>query len=101
MSYALLGASGSALDGERRLPGIVTAYAITDDFVTAVINARLDSEKLPERLTLKGAYGRGRAGAAGDPPHRAHGAAEPPAAADAERPDRLPRQGAAALQRRL
>ena len=36
------------------MPGIVTAYAITDDFVTAVINARLDSEKLPERLMLKG-----------------------------------------------
>ena len=43
------------LDGSDRFPGIVTAYAITDDFATAVINARLDSEKLPERLTLKGA----------------------------------------------
>jgi hypothetical protein len=32
----------------------VTAYAITDDFVTAVIDARQDSDKLPERLTLKG-----------------------------------------------
>ena len=53
MSYAAL-AVWLGLDGEHRVPGIVTAYAITDDFVTAVINARLDSEKLPERLMLKG-----------------------------------------------
>jgi len=53
LSYAGLGAL-LGLDGERRCTGIVTAYAITDDFVTAVINARLDSERLPERLTLKG-----------------------------------------------
>ena len=44
----------SAWMAQHRFPGIVTAYAITDDFVTAVINARQDSEKLPERLTLKG-----------------------------------------------
>jgi P-loop Domain of unknown function (DUF2791) len=53
LSYAWLGA-WLGLDGKRRFPGIVTAYAITDDFATAVINARLDSEKLPERLALKG-----------------------------------------------
>ena len=53
LSYAWL-AAWLGLDGKRRFPGIVTAYAITDDFATAVINARLDSEKLPERLTLKG-----------------------------------------------
>ena len=53
LSYAALGAL-LGLDGERRFPGIVTTYAITDDFVTAVINAREDHEKLPERLTLKG-----------------------------------------------
>jgi hypothetical protein len=53
LSYAWL-AAWLGLDGERRFPGIVIAYAITDDFATAVINARLDSEKLPERLTLKG-----------------------------------------------
>jgi hypothetical protein len=53
LSYAGLGAL-LGLDAERRCTGIVTAYAITDDFVTAVINARLDSERLPERLTLKG-----------------------------------------------
>jgi len=51
LSYAWL-AARLGLDGERRFPGIVTAYAITDDFATAVINARLDSEKLPERLAL-------------------------------------------------
>jgi len=53
LSYAWLGA-WLGLEGARRFPGIVTAYAITDDFATAVINARLDSEKLPERLALKG-----------------------------------------------
>jgi hypothetical protein len=53
LSYAVLGGL-LGLDGAHRFPGIVTAYAITDDFVTAVINARQDSEKLPERLTLKG-----------------------------------------------
>jgi len=53
LSYAWLG-TWLGLEGARRLPGIVTAYAVTDDFATAVINARLDSEKLPERLALKG-----------------------------------------------
>jgi hypothetical protein len=53
LSYAWLGA-WIGLTASRRFPGIVTAYAITDDFVAAVINARQDSEKLPERLTLKG-----------------------------------------------
>jgi hypothetical protein len=56
LSYAWLGA-WLGLDGKRRFPGIVSAYAITDDFVAAVINARLDSEKAPERLTLKGRAG--------------------------------------------
>ncbi len=53
LSYAWL-AAWLGLDGEHQFPGIVVAYAITDDFATAVINARLDSEKLPERLMLKG-----------------------------------------------
>lgn len=53
LSYAWL-AAWLGLEGARRVPGIVVAYAITDDFATAVINARLDSEKLPERLILKG-----------------------------------------------
>jgi hypothetical protein len=53
LSYAWLGA-WLGLDRGRRFAGIVSVYAITDDFATAVINARLDSEKLPERLMLKG-----------------------------------------------
>ncbi len=53
LAYAWL-ARWLGLAGTRPFPGIVAAYAITDDFATAVINARLDSEKLPERLRLKG-----------------------------------------------
>jgi hypothetical protein len=53
LSYAWL-AAWLGLDGTRRFPGIVTAYAITDDFAAAVIHPRLESEKAPERLTLKG-----------------------------------------------
>jgi len=45
---ALLG-----LEGARRLPGVVTAYAITDDFATAVINARLDPLPLAERASSR------------------------------------------------
>jgi P-loop Domain of unknown function (DUF2791) len=53
LSYAWI-AAWLGLDDARRFRGIVVAYAITDDFATAVINARIDSEKLPDRLTLKG-----------------------------------------------
>jgi hypothetical protein len=53
LAYAWLGA-WLGLDGKRRFPGIVTAYAITDDFAAAVIHPRLESDKAPERLTLKG-----------------------------------------------
>lgn len=53
LSYTWLG-FWLGLNGQRRFPGIVTAYAITDDFVAAVINARQDDEKSPERLMLKG-----------------------------------------------
>jgi P-loop Domain of unknown function (DUF2791) len=56
LSYAWL-AAWLGLDDARRFRGIVVAYAITDDFATAVIDARLDSEKLPDRLTLKGRTG--------------------------------------------
>lgn len=42
------------LDASVRVPGLVTVYAITDDFRAAVIEARGDAEKLPERLLLKG-----------------------------------------------
>lgn len=51
-SYAWL-ATWLGLEGARPFPGIVAAYAVTDDFATAVINARQDSETLPERLRLK------------------------------------------------
>ena len=44
----------AGLDASVRVPGLVTAYAITDDFATAVIEARGDAEKLPERLRVKG-----------------------------------------------
>jgi len=53
MAYSWL-ANWLGLDAARRVPGLAAVYAITDDFATAVINARLDSEKLPERLLLKG-----------------------------------------------
>ena len=89
LAYAWLGA-WLGLDGKRRFPGIVTAYAITDDFAAAVIHPRLDSEKAAGAADAEGPYGRGRAGAVGDPPYRAHGAAEPSAAAHAERPGGLP-----------
>ena len=52
-SYAWL-ATWLGFDRSRRFPGIVVAYAITDDFATAVITAREDRERLPERLRLKG-----------------------------------------------
>jgi hypothetical protein len=42
------------LDAGTRVPGLVTAYAITDDFAGAVIVPKRDDEKLPERLLLKG-----------------------------------------------
>ena len=67
-SYAWLGA-WLGLDGKRRFPGIVSAYAITDDFVAAVINARQDSEAAgtadAEWVADAGA------GAVGHPPYRA------------------------------
>ncbi len=53
MAYAWL-ANWLGLDAARRVSGLAVVYAITDDFATAVINARLDSERLPERLLLKG-----------------------------------------------
>ena len=53
LAYAGL-ARWLGLDAASRVPGIVSAYAITDDFAAAVINARMDGEKLPERLQLKG-----------------------------------------------
>ena len=55
LAYVWL-ATWLGLEKASRVPGLVSAYAITDDFATAVINARLDSEKLPERLVLKGRH---------------------------------------------
>jgi hypothetical protein len=42
------------LDASVRVPGLVSVYAITEDFRTEVIDARGDAEKLPDRLRLKG-----------------------------------------------
>jgi hypothetical protein len=53
LAYASL-AGWIGIDTSRRYPGVVTVYAITDDFVAAVIDHRQDDEKLPERLRLKG-----------------------------------------------
>jgi len=52
LAYAWL-ATWLAMEGARAWPGIVAAYAITDDFVTAVIDERDDKARLPERLRLK------------------------------------------------
>jgi hypothetical protein len=53
MAYAWL-AAWLGLPENQRFPGIVAVYAITDDFVTAVIEPREDDPKLVERLRLKG-----------------------------------------------
>ena len=52
LAYAWL-ATWLGLEGARAWPGIVAAYAITDDFVTAVIDERDDRTRLTERLRLK------------------------------------------------
>jgi hypothetical protein len=52
MAYAHLSV-WLGLDPAHRYPGIAAIYAITDDFVTAVIDARQDADKLTERLRLK------------------------------------------------
>ena len=52
LAYAEL-ARWLGLDVTARVPGLVAVYAITDDFRAAVIEARGDAEKLPERLRLK------------------------------------------------
>ena len=41
---------------DRRLPGLHTVCAISDDFADVVINARQDDEKLPERLRNRGSH---------------------------------------------
>jgi hypothetical protein len=52
LAYAWL-ANWLGLEGARMCPGIVAAYAITDDFVTAVIEERQDEARLTDRLRLK------------------------------------------------
>jgi hypothetical protein len=52
LAYAWL-ATWLGLEGARTWPGIVAAYAITDDFVTAVIDEREDKVRLIDRLKLK------------------------------------------------
>lgn len=53
LAYASL-AAWLGLDEATRIPGIVVVYAITDDFITAVVEHRRDVDELPERLRLKG-----------------------------------------------
>jgi hypothetical protein len=52
LAYAWL-ATWLGLEGARSWPGIVAAYAITDDFVAAVIEERDDTVRLADRLRLK------------------------------------------------
>lgn len=51
-AYAWL-ARWMGMEDAPGFPGIIAAYAITDDFVTAVIDEREDETRLPERLRLK------------------------------------------------
>jgi hypothetical protein len=53
LAYAEL-ARWLGLSRESRVPGRYAAAAITEDYAQAVIHTRLDDEKLPERLRLKG-----------------------------------------------
>jgi hypothetical protein len=53
MAYAWL-AVWLGLVESRHFPGIVAVYAITDDFVAAVIEARDDENRTVDRLRLKG-----------------------------------------------
>ena len=53
LSYAEL-AAWLGLPGTRRVRGIVSVFAVTDDFVASVSNPKQDGERLPERLRLKG-----------------------------------------------
>ena len=52
LAYTWL-ATWLGMEGARSWPGIVAAYAITDDFVTAVIDEREDTVRLTERLRSK------------------------------------------------
>jgi hypothetical protein len=63
LAYAWL-ATWLGLEGARGFPGIVAAYAITDDFVTAVIDERQDETRLTDRLRLKDRHHEARLAAA-------------------------------------
>jgi hypothetical protein len=92
-AYAELGRWLGLGSGTPHVPGLRVAAAITDDFASAVINARRDDEKLPERLRMKGAT------AQADLAHAAMRAIEgapllhPPAEADLQRHAETLRQG--------
>ena len=53
LAYAEL-AAWLGLPDAPAIPGLVVVFAVTDDFVAAVSDPKLDSERLPERLRLKG-----------------------------------------------
>lgn len=53
LAYAAL-AAWLGLDKAMRFPGIAVVYALTDDFITAVVEPRHDEDESPERLRLKG-----------------------------------------------
>lgn len=59
VAYARL-TSWLGLEGARAMPGLVATYAITDDFVTAVIDERQDEVKLAARLREKERHHEGR-----------------------------------------
>ncbi len=63
LAYAWL-ATWLGLEGARRFPGIVAVYAITDDFVTAVIEERQDQVRLTDRLRVKERHHEARLAAA-------------------------------------
>jgi hypothetical protein len=73
------------LGGVPRVAGLQVAAAITDDFAAAVIEARQDAEKLPERLRLKGLPAQAELALAAIRAIAAAPLLRPPAAADLQR----------------
>ena len=63
LAYAWL-SKWMGLEEARGFPGIVAVYAITDDFVAAVIDERQDESRLTERLRLKDRHHEARLAAA-------------------------------------
>ncbi|MGC8477142.1 MAG: BREX system ATP-binding domain-containing protein [Acetobacteraceae bacterium] len=64
LAYAEL-AGWLGLSGTIRPPGLVSLFAVTDDFTASVVAARSDAAFLPERLRLKGREAEARLVAAG------------------------------------